>query len=172
MSPDWHVKTSQDLEPGVKSKPTFLFILKLGPDSMAGHGLDELRAMAGGREARLGWWCQCSGSGDERGRSRLEGFGARNWQDWEVKVRERSSPGVWLGDHWVVMLPTEMGTQRKKRLGNVMTPLEACGVAAPADSLVLSSEQWTRGLNPGERSGRRPRLGVTNAMQMVTKSLA
>lgn len=36
---------------------------------------DELRTMAGGKEARGGWWCRCNGSGDEREWSRL----GREW---------------------------------------------------------------------------------------------
>lgn len=36
---------------------------------------EELRAMAGGQEARGGWWCQCNGSGGEREWSRLR----REW---------------------------------------------------------------------------------------------
>lgn len=41
----------------------------------SGHGLDELRAIAGGREARGGWWWLGSGSGDERKTSRLDRWG-------------------------------------------------------------------------------------------------
>lgn len=63
LSPDWHDKTSQDLEPETKSKETFSLILKLGPDSVfwpqpvnSGGWLEARRP---GQARR----CPCDGSG-------------------------------------------------------------------------------------------------------------